>query len=73
MESPLRDGVTSSQKFGSVQLEYVSTADDDQFGLACVTAVETGLNAAHQRGVTVKALVICNLHNPLGMFLDFAL
>lgn len=53
----------------SVRLEYVSVGDADQFGPACIDAIESGLESARQRGVVVRALMICNPHNPLGKLL----
>ena len=50
-----------------VQFEYVSIGDADQFGLACMIAIEAGLEAAEKRGVNVKALMICSPHNPPGV------
>lgn len=44
--------------------------DEDQFTPACVAAFKIGLEEAERRGKHVKALVICNPHNPLGMYLD---
>ncbi|KAH8897571.1 PLP-dependent transferase [Thozetella sp. PMI_491] len=49
-----------------VELEYVSLGDIDQFSLACIPAFEAGFEAAKARGVSIKALIICNPHNPLG-------
>lgn len=42
--------------------------DEEQFSVGCVPAFERGFEAAKRRGITVKALIICNPHNPLGMF-----
>ncbi|KAI1098340.1 acc synthase [Jackrogersella minutella] len=49
-----------------VVLEYVEVGDADQFSPDCVAHYEAGYEAAKARGVNVKALVICNPHNPLG-------
>ena len=50
----------------SVHLEYVHVGDKDQFSPDSVAAIETGLDAAIARGKKIKALIICNPHNPLG-------
>lgn len=47
-------------------LEYVQVGDTEQFSPACVAAYEAGFEAAKARGSNIKALVICNPHNPLG-------
>ncbi|GAP84010.1 putative classes I and II family [Rosellinia necatrix] len=49
-----------------VGLEYVPVGDTDQFSPACVAAFDAGYEAAKSRGKTVRALIICNPHNPLG-------
>ncbi|KAI0909023.1 PLP-dependent transferase [Ustulina deusta] len=49
-----------------VDLEYVSVGDTDQFTPACVAAFEAGYEAAKARGRNIRALIICNPHNPLG-------
>ncbi|KAF2159607.1 hypothetical protein M409DRAFT_37907 [Zasmidium cellare ATCC 36951] len=49
-----------------VKLEYISVGDTDQFGPECVPAFEAGFDAARERGINIKALMICNPHNPLG-------
>ncbi|KAJ3561047.1 hypothetical protein NPX13_g9095 [Xylaria arbuscula] len=49
-----------------VTMEVVAVGDTDQFTPACVAAYEAGYEAAKARGRTVKALLICNPHNPLG-------
>ncbi|KAI1771506.1 acc synthase [Hypoxylon cercidicola] len=49
-----------------VELEYVDVGDTDQFTPDCVAAYEAGFEAARARGVTIKALILCNPHNPLG-------
>ena len=51
----------------SVHLEYIPIEDADQFSPACVAAYEVGFEAAKARGINIKALFICNPHNPLGM------
>ncbi|KAF2964933.1 hypothetical protein GQX73_g8650 [Xylaria multiplex] len=49
-----------------VELEYVSVGDRDQFTPDCVAAFEAGYDAAIARGRNIRALIICNPHNPLG-------
>ncbi|MCJ1290796.1 hypothetical protein MMC34_002338 [Xylographa carneopallida] len=49
-----------------VKLEYVAVGDTDQFSPACVAAYEAGFEAAKALGVDIRALIICNPHNPLG-------
>ncbi|KAI2471081.1 acc synthase [Annulohypoxylon bovei var. microspora] len=49
-----------------VTLEYVEVGDTDQFLPDCVARYEAGYEAAKARGVNIKALIICNPHNPLG-------
>ncbi|KAI1640709.1 pyridoxal phosphate-dependent transferase [Biscogniauxia mediterranea] len=49
-----------------VELEYISMGDMDQFSPACIAAFDAGFEAAKARGVNVRALIICNPHNPLG-------
>lgn len=49
-----------------VTLEYVDVGDTDQFSVDCVAAYEAGFEAAKARGINIRALLICNPHNPLG-------
>ncbi|KIM94254.1 hypothetical protein OIDMADRAFT_106732 [Oidiodendron maius Zn] len=49
-----------------ITLEYVPIGDANQFLPACVTAFDAGFEAAKARGINIKALLICNPHNPLG-------
>ncbi|KAM6506068.1 hypothetical protein FSOLCH5_014249 [Fusarium solani] len=49
-----------------VNLEYVSVGDTDQFSPDCIAGYEAGFEDAKARGVNIKALVICNPHNPIG-------
>lgn len=51
----------------SVNLEHIHMGDIDQFSSDCVAAYEAGYEAATARGIKIKALLICNPHNPLGM------
>ncbi|KAJ5714485.1 uncharacterized protein N7483_011666 [Penicillium malachiteum] len=50
----------------SVHLEYIHVGDKDQFLPESVAAIEAGFEAAKARGRSIKALIICNPHNPLG-------
>ncbi|KNG84798.1 hypothetical protein ANOM_006713 [Aspergillus nomiae NRRL 13137] len=50
----------------NIHLEYVSVGDTDQFSPSCVAGFESGFEAAKARGTNIKALMICNPHNPLG-------
>ncbi|KAI8960368.1 PLP-dependent transferase [Daldinia sp. FL1419] len=47
-------------------LEYIDAGDTEQFSPDCVAAYEAGFEAAKARGVNIKAIIICNPHNPLG-------
>lgn len=49
-----------------MDLEYIEVGDTGQFSPACVDAFEAGYEAAKARGVNIRALIICNPHNPLG-------
>ncbi|KAI2616791.1 acc synthase [Hypoxylon sp. NC1633] len=49
-----------------VSLEYVEVGDTDQFSPDRVAGYEIGLEAAKARGVNIRALMLCNPHNPLG-------
>lgn len=40
--------------------------DTDQFSPSCVAAFTAGFEDAKARGIRIKALMICNPHNPLG-------
>lgn len=51
----------------SVNLEWVDVGDTDQFSPACAKAYEAEFEKAEKRGSVIKALVITNPHNPLGM------
>ena len=51
----------------SCQLIYTSFEGDDPFGPSAVTRYEEAfLKARDECGVSVRALLICNPHNPLG-------
>ncbi|KAJ5927858.1 hypothetical protein N7466_006814 [Penicillium verhagenii] len=50
----------------SVHLEYVYVQDEDQFSPGGAYAIQAGFEAAKARGRNIKALMICNPHNPLG-------
>jgi aspartate/methionine/tyrosine aminotransferase len=45
---------------------YAAFDDVDQFSVDCVRKYEDALLQAGKDGVKVKALLICNPHNPLG-------
>ncbi|OTB00780.1 hypothetical protein M426DRAFT_15136 [Hypoxylon sp. CI-4A] len=47
-------------------LAHANFGDADQFSPDCVAAYEAAFEEAKANGVTVRALVICNPHNPLG-------
>ncbi|KAI1468319.1 PLP-dependent transferase [Daldinia caldariorum] len=47
-------------------LEHVDVGDTEQFSPDCVAAYDAGFEAAKARGVNIRALVICNPHNPTG-------
>ncbi|KAM3071737.1 hypothetical protein ACMFMG_009607 [Clarireedia jacksonii] len=49
-----------------VKLEWVNVGHTDQFTPDCVELYEKGFEEAKARGSNVKALLICNPHNPLG-------
>ncbi|KAI1412752.1 acc synthase [Hypoxylon sp. FL1857] len=49
-----------------ITLEYVDVGDTDQFSPNCIAGYEAGFEAAKARGISIKALIICNPHNPLG-------
>jgi bifunctional pyridoxal-dependent enzyme with beta-cystathionase and maltose regulon repressor activities len=50
-----------------VDLEYVAFSSEiDQFDAGCVSVYEKALDDAKHRGISVKALLLCNPHNPLG-------
>lgn len=44
----------------------------DQFGVEAVECYERALEQAEKTGVNVKALVLANPHNPLGMYFVFS-
>ncbi|KAH1291815.1 hypothetical protein KXV68_005057 [Aspergillus fumigatus] len=48
------------------QLIYTSFHGDDQFSPDAVTRYEEAFLQARETGVTARALLICNPHNPLG-------
>lgn len=49
-----------------VRLEYVSFHGADQFAPDVVDVYAKALKQARERGMNVRALLICNPHNPLG-------
>lgn len=48
------------------KLEYVKFGLVDQFSLDAVSIYESALVAAQSAGKSIKAILICNPHNPLG-------
>ncbi|KAJ5138901.1 1-aminocyclopropane-1-carboxylate synthase 6 [Penicillium bovifimosum] len=50
----------------SCQLIYTPFHGDDPFGLAAVARYEESYLRARDEGVKIRALLICNPHNPLG-------
>ncbi|KAI0164074.1 acc synthase [Xylariaceae sp. FL1272] len=49
-----------------IELEYADVGDTDQFTPSCVAAFEKGYEEAQKKGRDIRALIICNPHNPLG-------
>ncbi|KAK7215675.1 hypothetical protein V2G26_003678 [Clonostachys chloroleuca] len=49
-----------------VNIEWVSFAGDNQFSLLEVADYDAAFEEAKARGSNIKALIICNPHNPLG-------
>lgn len=47
-------------------LEFADVGNFSQFDLSCVSGYEAAYEDAKRRGIHIKALVICNPHNPLG-------
>ncbi|CBF75574.1 hypothetical protein AN3704.2 [Aspergillus nidulans FGSC A4] len=52
---------------GGVEIVYADTDVNEAFGTACVQRYEEALEKARERGVRVRALVVVNPHNPVGM------
>lgn len=50
-----------------IQSLFVNLDAADPFGPGCVTAYEEALKQAEKDGVRVRALMLCNPHNPLGI------
>jgi xeroderma pigmentosum group C-complementing protein len=48
------------------QLVYASFGDVDQFDTDAVSKYEEAILQAAEEGVKIKALLLCNPHNPLG-------
>lgn len=59
------DGMTNTAH--SCKLVYASFGDVDQFGVNSVECYERTLLQAEQSGIKVRALVLANPHNPLGV------
>ena len=49
-----------------VGCEFVSFGDIDQFSAACVSAYSDAIQAANKEGKRIRAIMLCNPHNPLG-------
>lgn len=49
-----------------IKCVFVPFRDTDQFSVAAVTNYENALLAAREAGIIVRALLLCNPHNPLG-------
>lgn len=49
-----------------VQSIFVNFGDVDQFSPAAVAKYEAALIEAEEKGIRIRALVLCNPHNPLG-------
>ncbi|KAI9688278.1 MAG: hypothetical protein M1820_010306 [Bogoriella megaspora] len=47
-------------------LVYTSFSTTDQFSPSCISAYEARLLASKEEGIPIRALLICNPHNPLG-------
>jgi len=48
------------------QLVYTAFGDVDQFSVNAIVKYETTLLEARKSGIKIRALLICNPHNPLG-------
>lgn len=46
--------------------EYVDFGEVDQFSPEAVEKYEDALNKANEKGIRIKALIVCHPHNPLG-------
>lgn len=57
----------------SAELLYVPMQGVDPFAPAAIEKYEASLQKAESRGINVRALWLCNPHNPLGAFasIDF--
>lgn len=49
-----------------VQIVYADSGPEEAFTPAVVDRYETALHEAQQRGVTIRAVVLVNPHNPVG-------
>lgn len=58
--------VTDLENRAKVAPIYVDFGQEDVLGLGAITCYEQALREAAHRGITVKALLLCNPHNPLG-------
>lgn len=53
-----------------LQIFYADTSIDEAFSLDVVKKYEKALAAAENRGITIRAVLLVNPHNPVGMCLD---
>ncbi|KAF9886580.1 hypothetical protein FE257_011352 [Aspergillus nanangensis] len=66
--------VTAAQKRNDIKCVFADTEDIDQFSASAVgqylTAFSVAMERAYQNGTPVKAILMCNPHNPLGKCYD---
>ncbi|KAL4892770.1 pyridoxal phosphate-dependent transferase [Aspergillus ambiguus] len=66
--------VTAAQKRNGIQVMFADTEGIDQFNAAAIdgylAAFEVAINQGFQKGTPVKAILLCNPHNPLGKCYD---
>ena len=55
-----------SLKISRVRCEYVSFGNADQFDIEGVECYENSIIQAQRVGATIRALILCHPHNPLG-------
>ncbi|KAL8828018.1 MAG: hypothetical protein Q9191_002835 [Dirinaria sp. TL-2023a] len=58
--------VTDLENRAKVTPVYVDFGQEDVLGIAAVARYEQAFRQAAHRGITVKALLLCSPHNPLG-------
>lgn len=49
-----------------LQCVFVSFGPTDQFSVSCIQHYEDALLEARKQGISIRALLLCNPHNPLG-------